>query len=327
MRVSVIVPLFNKERTIRRCLDSIAAQTARDFEVIVVDDGSTDSGPALVSGYPDARFRLLRQPNAGPGAARNRGLEQARAPLVAFLDADDAWRPEYLETNLGLLEAAAQNVASITCASLDFPDRRWNEAFWKKRGVSEGVHRVGPATPAVILMAMLAYMTPCATVARAGALRRWGGFYERGCRYGEDAMLWLKVLLNETVMFHFTPLVEVYRQDSSLSLNLAGARPVEPFLSDPGEVRAVCPAPLRGLLEEFYAVRALKTASVLGYWGEWRQAREIFSRFVSWRHWRAPCFLTALAGCTPLGGWAGSAWRAAASLFAPNRRRRGRREE
>ncbi|HEY9286336.1 MAG TPA: glycosyltransferase, partial [Pyrinomonadaceae bacterium] len=68
-RVSVIVPLYNKGAFVRRALDSIAAQTFADFEAIVVDDGSTDGGARVVAGYADARFRLVAQRNAGPGAA------------------------------------------------------------------------------------------------------------------------------------------------------------------------------------------------------------------------------------------------------------------
>jgi glycosyltransferase involved in cell wall biosynthesis len=92
MRVSVIVPLFNKAKYIERALRSITAQALSDFEVIVVDDGSTDGGARIAESHPDPRFRLIRQPNAGPGAARNHGAAEARAPYLAFLDADDAWR-------------------------------------------------------------------------------------------------------------------------------------------------------------------------------------------------------------------------------------------
>jgi len=72
MRVSVIIPLYNN--WIGRALDSVVAQTYTDYEVIVVDDGSTDDGPNVVTNYGDPRFRLIRQLNAGPGSARNHGL-------------------------------------------------------------------------------------------------------------------------------------------------------------------------------------------------------------------------------------------------------------
>ena len=96
-RMSVIIPLYDKARTIGRALDSVLAQTFDDFELIVVDDGSRDDGPSIVAACGDPRIRLIRQSNAGPGAARNRGAAEARTDILAFLDADDAWRPTYLE--------------------------------------------------------------------------------------------------------------------------------------------------------------------------------------------------------------------------------------
>jgi hypothetical protein len=314
MRVSVIVPLYNKAPFIKRCLDSIAAQSFRDFEAIVVDDGSTDGGGAIAAAYPDARFRTIRQANAGPGAARNCGIAEARGESIAALDADDAWLPEYLDSSVRLLDARGPAVASVTSVYVEYPRGRSWAPIWKARGVREGVQKVTPQTPPVILLHMLACMTPCTTVARASVVRRWGGFREDGCRYAEDAMLWLKVLLNETVSFQLEPLVHVHRDASGLSGNLSGPHPLEPFLADPEEVERLCPPELRPLLRQFYAIRASKTAAVWGYWGEWREARQIFQRFVSARDWRLPFFAAGLAGSTPVARLIGRACRLAKAV-------------
>ncbi|HEX8673600.1 MAG TPA: glycosyltransferase family A protein [Longimicrobium sp.] len=93
---SVVIPLYNKERTIHRTVASVLAQTYRDFELIVVDDGSTDGSVAEVRRATDARLRLLTQANRGPGPARNAGIEAARHDWIAFLDGDDVWFPEHL---------------------------------------------------------------------------------------------------------------------------------------------------------------------------------------------------------------------------------------
>jgi glycosyltransferase involved in cell wall biosynthesis len=94
--ISCIVPVFNGERYLGEALESILNQTYRPIEVIVVDDGSADATPVVIGRYGD-RIRSFRQENAGPAAARNKALSEARADFIAFLDADDLWHPEKLE--------------------------------------------------------------------------------------------------------------------------------------------------------------------------------------------------------------------------------------
>ena len=103
--VSVVIPLYNKASHVRRALDSVLAQTCQEFEVIVVNDGSTDGSEKVVERYADPRIRLVhreRVNSAGGHAARNLGISGARADLIAFLDADDEWLPTHLETILRL---------------------------------------------------------------------------------------------------------------------------------------------------------------------------------------------------------------------------------
>jgi glycosyltransferase involved in cell wall biosynthesis len=95
-RISVVIPLYNKQAYVERAVASVLQSAYPAHEVIVVDDGSTDDGPQRVSAMGDSRVRLIKQANAGVSAARNRGVSEASGEYVAFLDADDYWTPEYL---------------------------------------------------------------------------------------------------------------------------------------------------------------------------------------------------------------------------------------
>src|SRR5207249_4329253 len=145
MNVSVVIPLYNKAPFVRRALDSVLAQTHRALEVLVVDDGSTDGGGAVVAACPDPRVRLITQPNAGPGPARNRGLDEAAGPLVAFLDADDEWLPNYLETCVALLERHGPDIACVSTGYFLHPPGRPTVPMWRRRGLEDGVYRLAPS--------------------------------------------------------------------------------------------------------------------------------------------------------------------------------------
>ena len=96
--ISVVIPLYNGGQYIASAIDSILAQTIQDFEIIIVNDGSTDGGEKIVGRYSDSRIILFNQKNRGDGAARNQGIKCAKAEIIAFLDADDLWYPSFLET-------------------------------------------------------------------------------------------------------------------------------------------------------------------------------------------------------------------------------------
>lgn len=305
LRVSVVVPLYNKVRYIERCLRSICAQTHRCFEAIVVNDGSTDDGARIVEGYADSRVRLVSQSNAGPGAARNRGVAEARGEIIAMLDADDEWQPHYLDQSLELLNAAPE-AAFVTWAMTELPANLSTVRRWRRIGIREGVFRVSARTNTRLLAGVIANMLPSSTVIRKTVFQRWGGFYDKTrCLYSEDSHLYMKVLLNHAGWFHEDAAVLRHMDASELATNLPGARPIEPFLFDSGDLRAACPPELQETLRSFLALRAAKTASVYGYYGRTAQARKLVREFVSVRDWRLPFFGIALLACTPVAKWAG----------------------
>src|SRR4051794_3877496 len=110
--VTVVVPAHNAAATLRQTLASIAAQTYRDLEIVVVDDGSTDDTSAIAAEFAhlDRRVRLVSQANAGVAAARNKGIALARGEYVAPVDADDLWEPTKIEKQVGVMTARGQRV-------------------------------------------------------------------------------------------------------------------------------------------------------------------------------------------------------------------------
>jgi len=105
MRTSVIIPTYNYGRFLREAIDSVRSQTVQDFEIIVIDDGSTDDTQQILRSIAEPRLRFFRTENRGISAARNEGLRHAAGQFIAFLDADDRWRPEKLKLQLAIMEA------------------------------------------------------------------------------------------------------------------------------------------------------------------------------------------------------------------------------
>ena len=135
--VSCVVPVFNGERYLGEALDSIFAQTYRPIEVIVADDGSTDSSRAVAGKYD---VRWVSQPTSGPAATRNLGARAARGEMFAFLDADDLWKPEKLERQVAVLAASPEVDACVTLAQM----------FWmQEMAAEEAVYRDHPRGQAI----------------------------------------------------------------------------------------------------------------------------------------------------------------------------------
>ena len=101
--ISVVIPLYNKEKSIYKTLQSVCEQTYTDMEILVVDDGSTDKSAAVAASYPDTRIRIIRKENGGVCSARNRGIREAKGEYVALLDADDLWDKEYLAEQVKMI--------------------------------------------------------------------------------------------------------------------------------------------------------------------------------------------------------------------------------
>ncbi|MEO5335369.1 MAG: glycosyltransferase family 2 protein [Magnetospirillum sp. WYHS-4] len=194
--VTVVMPAFKAEATLGRALASIAAQTRRPREVIVVVDGTADpSAAAAEAARPvlgDIALTVVRQEKKGPGAARNRGLAEASAPWIAFLDADDEWLPEKLERTLAAIEGEGLTLAATSFLRQDGSEtpvdctRRFRtDDPW------DALYRHG-------------YLATSTVVARRDALLAAGGFDET-LPTAQDFDLWLKVLAQPGARFVVLP--------------------------------------------------------------------------------------------------------------------------
>jgi glycosyltransferase involved in cell wall biosynthesis len=259
-KVSVIIPLYNKGRYIARTLDSVFAQTYQDFEVIVVDDGSSDNGGEVVCGYGDPRLRMIRQENAGPGAARNRGVKESSAQYVAFLDADDEWMPDFLSRSIVDLSNHPECVLAASSYFLG-KDKCDITPILRERGISDGLWQIRKDISQVELRNAISIFITGSVLCERGIFERYGGFYgKNGCSYGEDYYLWLQVMFNHTIYRILEPLVWYHSEVSELGPGRTTVHPIEPFLTDPDPIRRNCPPEYRKLLEQWLAHYALQLA-------------------------------------------------------------------
>lgn len=206
-RVSVVIPVFNKERYLRRAMDSVLGQTFGDFELIVVDDGSTDSSLVVAQSYDDARVIVIHQHNAGAGAARNRGISAARAGLVAFLDGDDAWAPSFLERMIGLVDQFPG--AGLYCAPYQFvePGGGWVKPSWIGVPSSGGL----PSYFRSVALGDQVATASSVCVPRE-VLGQLGGFSRE--RLGEDQDMWARIALHHPVVAMNSEALAYYYRDA-----------------------------------------------------------------------------------------------------------------
>ena len=301
-KVSVIIPTYNRRETVVRAIDSVTAQTESDVEVIVVDDGSTDSTGDIIRGMSDERIRYVFRPNGGPAAARNLGLAKAGGQYIAFLDSDDFWPSHYLETMLLRLDPQPAFGGAYSAITLVRPDGQQVKSYHRPAGKS------GRITQDLF---MRGFIWPSATLFRASV---WTGFFfdERLSRTSEDSDAFLRLSMRTQLLF--VPDIEAFHVLSKDSVSAAEgvacsrAISLERFYFDLGGRRVVRPCTARRRLSHVYRAvaedrraRGAKAAALalygraIRYWPcdlrlylGWFQAKALRSRDDPEPSWKMP---------------------------------------
>ena len=194
---SVVIPLYNNEHFIGRALESIIGQGYPPYEIIVVDDGSTDRSADIVKQFADPRLCLFSQKNSGVSAARNKGIKEAKGDITAFLDADDQWYPHFLETikrlNKEYPEAGAYATAyelaftdgiRIKSKCLGIPEEQWDGILQR------------------YFQAALSYAVWSSAIAIRREVFDVVGFFLVGMHMSEDLDLWARIALQYPIAYN-----------------------------------------------------------------------------------------------------------------------------
>ena len=212
-RVSVIIPVYNSEKTIGEALDSVAAQMYTDYEVIVVNDGSSDQSESIIKKYmrPPLDVTYVEQANKGPAAARNAGLRLAKGEFVVFLDADDLWDKDKLATAVQAMDANPE-------AKLVFTDMRHmvNDLLVHSSYLHErGYRHLSIGLIYDNLLKENFIFTPTVTL-RRGVLKDVG-YFDENLPITEDYDLWLRIARLYPVYFIDRPLVTRRRTGGNIT--------------------------------------------------------------------------------------------------------------
>jgi glycosyltransferase involved in cell wall biosynthesis len=213
---SIVIPAYNRARELQLTLGSVMAQTFTDFEVLLMDDGSTDDTAAVLRSFADPRIHYDWAANSGgPATPRNRGIDAAKADWICFLDADDNWYPDKLRTVAGII--AANPDVDLVCH---------NEMLSVLATGSKTLLRYGPFEPDFYRVMLLLgnRVSTSATCVRRAFLNEHALRFNQSRDYVivEDYDLWLRIALQGGV-FHFSPacLGEYVIADTNISSNLA----------------------------------------------------------------------------------------------------------
>jgi len=295
-KVSVIIPVFNGETTLCQAVDSVLGQGTGGLEIIIIDDGSTDSTPAIIKSY-GGRVRSLFQANSGPATARNNGVKIATGEYLAFLDADDKWLPGMLARTVAVLDSDPGCV--MVYGDLAMVD---SEGASLGTSLVRGRHDHAPSMKE--MLTRMWPIMPSGALLRRSAFEACGGFAEDFRNAGwEDAFLWLR--LRARGHFHYLadgPLAiwrfslfpaPLKRRPSSMDRTTFARLVHQHFGVDPSPLIAARQRAPRSILG-YVGLRALEQ-------GDRSTAREAFARALQLDPYRVKNILRFTRTFLPLG--------------------------
>ena len=252
MKFSVVIPLYNKAPYIKSTLTSVLSQTVQDFEIIVLDDGSTDGGADIVAGIHDPRVHLFRQANVGVSLTRNRAISMARGQWVAFLDADDWQHPHYLQSLV-----IAQNLhPAVDVAATQYVPLCDNTGVWPPPWQLDEAPVASNSIELIEDLPGLAMKGPTFTTSsvciRTKRLLEMQPCFAVGESHAEDLDLWFRVAEKSSIAWVKRPLV-AYRVSVEGSLSLKNTELTLPLFFHRIRARA-----LSGAMNEAQAKSTLK---------------------------------------------------------------------
>jgi glycosyltransferase involved in cell wall biosynthesis len=216
---SVIIPLFNKEKEIIRCLDSIFQQTYKSYEIIIIDDGSTDNSVRMINKLYGSLVRLVSIRNQGVSFARNLGIKKANNEYVVFIDADDEWLPNHLKTLKSLIDKYPNCGLYATSYIVKIKDIGSVKKYCNDGLVKNYFDLSRPGDQKV--------WTSCACIPR-GVFLAIGGFIV-GISHGEDVEMWGRVALHYKVCTS-SEQTGIYHKDNLIGLSQGKIKEVYPFI-------------------------------------------------------------------------------------------------
>lgn len=211
--ISVIIPLYNKEKFIAQTLKSVLSQTFSDFEVLIIDDGSTDKSVAIAKEFADERIIFLSKENQGVSATRNLGIEKSSGKFIVFLDADDVWKNDFLEIIVSLIRNYPEQKVFSTAIEIEIGNKIFPAEYSIPK--NKNVQIVNYFEASLLQSAIFA----SGTVFEKSVFEKAGNF-DISLQTEEDIDLWIRIGLKLPVVFSWKIGVKYSQDENGLSKGL-----------------------------------------------------------------------------------------------------------